>query len=417
MSSKPLSDIVVKGALDLANTVGAASPKYSNVVITRLFEMYGEYIRANGLQLTAEGLTETFGTKPSDVESFYRYIGGKTPGTMLLNLLSTVVSDLPHPKNVPIIVPLFAVFTVMTSLSVGLRLWSRQKVAGGIRSFDWVALAGFFLTIIYGAVCVYHSKISGTYQAYYDRTWDDLKEAYKVYLVLMIIYPFIMGVIKISLLLFYYRVATLNYVHWAVFATGGLTIANTIAATFVHCLMYRPIDYWNHMFEDFVKINPRVPLLVFGSVYILTDVAIWIIPMPMVFQLQLYPREKIIAVITFSLGAVACVASAFRIWAINEYQNFKANSSSTLMIDAWSIVELNLTLICASAPAIRALAIHYAPKILSTIPSGFSSRGSASRASGATAASKASGGRSKNPESEKSIQDSTDSPILPKEVV
>ncbi|KAK6354187.1 hypothetical protein TWF730_008599 [Orbilia blumenaviensis] len=217
-----------------------------------------------------------------------------------------------------------------------------------------------------------------------------------------------MGLIKISLLLFYYRVATLNYVKWAVYATGTVTIANSVAAIFVHCLSYRPIDYWNHFLDDPspFRINPRIAMLVFGSVYILTDVAIWILPMPMVFQLKLYPREKVIAVVTFSLGAVACVASGFRLWTIDEFQNYSDTSSSPLMIDAWSMIELNLTLICASAPAIRALAIHYAPKLLSTLPSAFTTK------TGSLHKSKPSAGGS----SEKSMQSSQNA-VVPKEVV
>ncbi|RVD83354.1 uncharacterized protein DFL_007745 [Arthrobotrys flagrans] len=411
MSGSQLTDKQLKDALSAAAWIGAASPKYPDMILGQLLEIWGKFIREHAFRPTPEDLNEAFGTNPSDVVPLYKKFGGQTIAPSVIKFLADLVPHLPHPKNIPIIVPLFSVFTVMTSLAVGLRLWSRHKVAGGIRSFDWLALVGFVLTIIYGAVSVYHSKISGTYQAYYDRTWDQMKEGYKVYLVLTIIYPFIMGLIKISLLLFYYRVATLNYVQWAVYGTGSITIANSVAAIFTHCLSYRPIDYWNHFFEHPDKVNPRIPMLVFGSVYILTDVAIWIIPMPMVFQLQLYPREKIIAVITFSLGAVACVASGFRLWAIDEFQNYSSKASSALMIDAWTIIELNLTLICASAPAIRALAIHYAPKILSTLPSAFTS-------SGATGASKTAGssGKSKTPESEKSVQDSQ-SPVVPKEVV
>ncbi|KAF3091381.1 hypothetical protein TWF569_010787 [Orbilia oligospora] len=411
MSGFVASGEAVKSALSAATWIGAASPKYSHLVLSRVFDIYAEYIYANGFKLTRENLIEDFGTRPEDVDPFMKIFGGPNGIATYLTALPGIVPILPHPRNIPIIVPLFCVFTVMTSLAVGLRLWSRQKVAGGIRSFDWLALAGFGLTIIYGAVSVYHSKVSGPYQAFYDRTWDQMKENYKVYLVLTIIYPFIMGLIKISLLLFYYRVATLNYVQWAVYATGSLTIANSIAAIITHCLAFRPIDFWNHFLQSPFKFNSRTPMLVFGAVYILTDVAIWIIPMPMVFQLKLYPREKVIAVITFSLGAVACVASGFRIWAIDEFQNYSDKNSSGLMIDAWTMIELNLTLICASAPAIRALAIHYAPKILSTLPSAFSS-------SGATRGSKSAGssGKSKTPESEKSMQDSQ-SPIIPKEVV
>ncbi|KAK6529646.1 hypothetical protein TWF281_008811 [Arthrobotrys megalospora] len=403
MSNSRISGEQLVDVLSTATWVGAASPKYSNLILTRVFEIYAEYARSHRFTITKENLIEDFGTRPSDVEPFMEIFGGEQNFPFYLTYVAGLVPNLPHKGNIPIVVPLFAAFTVMTFLAVGLRMWSRHKVAGGIRSFDWLALAGFGLTIIYGAVAVYHSKINGPHQYYYDRSWDKLTESFKIYLVLTVLYPFIMAIIKISLLLFYYRVATLNYVKWAVYATGSLTIANTVAAIFTHCLQYRPINYWDHLFEHPVKFDTRISLLVFGAVYIATDVAIWIIPMPMVFQLKLYPREKIIAVITFSLGAVACVASGFRLWTIDEFQNYSANASSGLMIDAWTIIELNLTLICASAPAVRALAIHYAPKILSTLPSAFTTGAASSE-------------KSKAGDSEKSVQVSQ-TPVVPKEVV
>ncbi|KAK6334886.1 hypothetical protein TWF718_010331 [Orbilia javanica] len=181
MSGSQLNGQQIKNVLSASAWIGAASPKYSNVVLTRVFEIYSKYIAANGMKITAENLIEDFGTNPSDVEPFIKAFSATkdTIGTYLYSL-NFLVPLLPHPRNVPIIVPLFCVFMVMTSLAVGLRLWSRQKVAGGIRSFDWLALVGFFLTIIYGAVSVYHSQIT-PYQAYYDRTWDQMKEGYKAW--------------------------------------------------------------------------------------------------------------------------------------------------------------------------------------------------------------------------------------------
>lgn len=42
-------------------------------------------------------------------------------------------------------------------------------------------------------------------------------------------------------------------------------------------------------------------------------------PLPLVWKLDLGMREKFLAVLTFGLGAVACVVSAFRLRAIQLY--------------------------------------------------------------------------------------------------
>ncbi|KAF3927983.1 hypothetical protein ABW20_dc0110178 [Dactylellina cionopaga] len=67
------------------------------------------------------------------------------------------------------------------------------------------------------------------------------------------------------------------------------------------------------------------------------------------------------------MGGVACVASVFRLLAILEYSDYSVKSNSVLVINAWTWIELNIALICAAAPSIRALVIFFAPKILSAI--------------------------------------------------
>ncbi|KAK6354188.1 hypothetical protein TWF730_008600 [Orbilia blumenaviensis] len=146
----------VKNILSFTTYLGAASPKYADVVLREVFVIYNQYIRANRFKLTRENLTEDFGTRPSDVDTFFKMIPGgeAVPGSYFSYLVSTI-PDLPHPEQIPIIIPLFIALTIMTCLSVGLRMWSRQKVAGGIRSFDWLALVGFVRLDynIWGTIC------------------------------------------------------------------------------------------------------------------------------------------------------------------------------------------------------------------------------------------------------------------------
>lgn len=54
-----------------------------------------------------------------------------------------------HPKSISAtIIPLFVVLTVLSTLAIALRLWSRWSLLGKIQSFDWVALVSY--------VSIYH---------------------------------------------------------------------------------------------------------------------------------------------------------------------------------------------------------------------------------------------------------------------
>ncbi|KAF3920309.1 hypothetical protein AA313_de0210047 [Arthrobotrys entomopaga] len=109
--------------------------------------------------------------------------------------------------------------------------------------------------------------------------------------------------------------------------------------------------------------------MVYGAFYIVTDLAIWALPMPLVFKLKLKPKEKILAVITFSLGGIACVASGLRLWIIDTFADYSVKASSNLEVDVYTVVELNLALICACAPSVRALIIYYTPKVINKLES------------------------------------------------
>ncbi|EGX52407.1 hypothetical protein AOL_s00043g196 [Orbilia oligospora ATCC 24927] len=106
-----------------------------------------------------------------------------------------------------------------------------------------------------------------------------------------------------------------------------------------------------------------------GAIYIFTDVLVWALPIPMVFQLKLYPRQRILALCTFGVGAFAVVASGFRLSSLIDNLTLNARGTSTLIIDAWTIIEMNVALLCACAPAIRALVIFLKPKVLSKVGS------------------------------------------------
>ncbi|KAJ6259646.1 hypothetical protein Dda_5284 [Drechslerella dactyloides] len=344
------------------------APKYADLPTMDVVQIWADYAREVNNSITPEGVTEKFGASPSDAIAILDLAGG---GESLRGAVDWMVESrpfLPHPTNPNVVVPLFIPFTIITFAIMVLRLWSRYKLAGGVQMFDWLAAAGFLMTVAWSALCVYHAHVSSPYQAYYDQTFNGVRTTAMIYFCLMIIYPWIMLVIKASLLLFYYRMTRWNYIQWSVYATAFIVVGNTISATVLYLIQYPHVDYWNRPFEN-ARLNRRTTQTAIAAIYILTDVIIWVIPMPMVFQLKLYPRERILALFTFSLGAVACVASCIRLDTLVKFDQYSAESSTYLLIDAWTMIELYLAIICASAPAIRALAIHYAPKILNSVGS------------------------------------------------
>ncbi|KAK6518307.1 hypothetical protein TWF506_005467 [Arthrobotrys conoides] len=175
----PDEDILLM--LRLSYWIGAASPKYWHLPIISVLEKYTDLIIAQNYTLTPEDLTEHFGTPPSDIPSLLEKVSG---GMEYIIGWPPVIVEyqalLPHPRNVGIVIPLFAVFLVVTTIAVALRMISRHRVGGGLRSFDWLTLAAHLMVVAYGGLAAHHSIALGPYEAWYDRSWNNVKEHFKV---------------------------------------------------------------------------------------------------------------------------------------------------------------------------------------------------------------------------------------------
>ncbi|KAF3163874.1 hypothetical protein TWF751_009897 [Orbilia oligospora] len=367
--SIPDEDILLM--LRLSYWIGSASPKYSNLPILRIIEKYSALVLAQNGTLYPEDLTEYFGTPPSDIPGFLKIIGGIDNLSGWTPIIAEYQYLLPHPRNIGIILPLFVVFLAVTSIAVALRMISRHRVGGGLRSFDWLTLAAHLMAVAYGGLAFHSSRLIGPYEAWYDRTWDSIYANSKVALALTLFYPLTMMTIKLSLCLFYYRMTTMAYIQWGVWVTSFIIIGNTIAGFFVSLFQCSPINNWDSPYTATCRrqSEQRKVLIAMGAIYIFTDVLVWALPIPMVFQLKLYPRQRILALCTFGVGAFAVVASGFRLSSLIDNLALNARGTSTLIIDAWTIIEMNVALLCACAPAIRALVIFLKPKVLSKVGS------------------------------------------------
>ncbi|KAF3904917.1 hypothetical protein ABW20_dc0108629 [Dactylellina cionopaga] len=273
---------------------------------------------------------------------------------------------LDHPLATNSIIPIFVVFTVLSSFVMGLRLWSRISILGRVQSFDWVAIGSFLIILGWCSLAVFEKEASGPYKSYCDKSYNQARFGQAAYFMGMALYPVAILSVKFALLFFYHSLSTWRPLRIAVYVTGFASFANAMVALFMWLYQCNYPDMWNHGVDPTLTCAAFDPLdlvLATGAVNILTDVMIWLIPLPLVWRLQLYPRERTLAIITFGLGAIAWVASIVRLVTVSARLQY--TTGSTTPINAWAMVELNLALICSSAPALRALIIKHAPKVLS----------------------------------------------------
>ncbi|KAJ6261551.1 hypothetical protein Dda_4221 [Drechslerella dactyloides] len=285
-----------------------------------------------------------------------------------------VLTLIPHPRVVSFIIPVFAAFTALTTIVLVLRLWSRISVAGKLGSFDWATIVAYILIVAWGGLAIHESTAVGHWGFYCDQTYNQAHAYERAYNILTFTYPIAILAIKISLLLFYHQLSAWRPLRLSVYITGFICFANAMCGIFLWVFQCDAPNLWDHMADMYntCKLDQMTVLMAVGGVGIFTDIVIWLIPIPMVWQLQLNTRERILAVCTFGVGLIACVGSVMRLVAVRKflyYGNLDGNDSRD-PINAWAVVEMNLALICACVPALRALVIKHWPRIISRTSDG-----------------------------------------------
>ena len=188
---------------------------------------------------------------------------------------------------------------------------------------------------------------------------------------------------KTSILIFYLRLfkntwRSLWIASWVVL--GIVNITGTIL-TFMNIFQCQP----THAAWDITTRPTRcLPLLTeficSAPVNVTTDLAILVLPIPMLTSIQLPRRQKIILILTFALGTFVTVVDVIRIYYLQlaidqtttsasadmpakfgQIPDFSWNAALTLM---WSAVEVNVGIICACIPTLKPLIIRILPAMV-----------------------------------------------------
>jgi len=94
--------------------------------------------------------------------------------------------------------------------------------------------------------------------------------------------------------------------------------------------------------------------------------------MPVVRKLQLPNKQRYALMAVFALGSFVCIVSMIRIKSLVEISSSSDVSYANPPAAAWSAIELNVGIICASLPSLKSMVTRYFPRFLS----GRSSNGS-----------------------------------------
>ncbi|KAH2640469.1 hypothetical protein KXW54_006431 [Aspergillus fumigatus] len=245
---------------------------------------------------------------------------------------------------------------ILAIVAVALRITARLKVQqANVLADDWLICIAL-IPVTANLVCT----IAGGYYGLGKHVWvvemDNVIVVMQLLLAYVLVYVVAIPLIKLSIILFYRRIFGMNWVMWiCVLLTVGYWFSCTVA--FLVCC--RPLSYYWTQYRD-----PGGGKYIFNlypfyignaAANVATDGIILMVPIPLVWKLQMRTAQKVLVSSIFLLGGFVCVASIVRIYFMTLLS--RSLDITWIMGDVfiWSSVEPCIGIVCACLPTLQPL--------------------------------------------------------------
>ncbi|KAK0647303.1 hypothetical protein DIS24_g7908 [Lasiodiplodia hormozganensis] len=101
-----------------------------------------------------------------------------------------------------------------------------------------------------------------------------------------------------------------------------------------------------------------------GYIYVLFDIILIILPIPVVKCLRISRREKVALASIFALGGFGCICSFLRLRSLGRAFGSKDPGWDNVDSARWTVIEVAVGIICASLPQCKAILTRLFPRFL-----------------------------------------------------
>ncbi|KAF2826272.1 hypothetical protein CC86DRAFT_27460 [Ophiobolus disseminans] len=218
-----------------------------------------------------------------------------------------------HDSRVDEIHWVYTVPIVAATISTALRLWAKRLGRNGITLDDYL--------IVFATICLIGQCASGLgygpphgmgrhvivvsgYDQMMVRKGDYIFSHF---------YDLALVSVKLGILAFYYRVFVHPVFRRVVLATAAFIVAWGIGITVTLFLACRPLNaYWDANVTG--ECLTMVTFTYFTNISnLITDIWIFLMPVPMIWHLQLQTKKKLLLSLIFCIGLATCVVSSIRL--------------------------------------------------------------------------------------------------------
>ncbi|KAL2856463.1 hypothetical protein BJY01DRAFT_263517 [Aspergillus pseudoustus] len=269
---------------------------------------------------------------------------------------SYTTCDYPADENTTVFHVINIVGIIVAIVSVALRITNR--VVGGQIGLDDHTIVGALFVAVAIAGVGFPMRTYGLGKNIWSLPFDHIGETLKLFFVEENLYCVCISLIKSSMLLLYLRLFPSKKLRTTVFIALAITIAWGLATFLAQLFSCSPINYfwtkWDGEHEGHCTSHNAL-LLAHAIMNIVLDVVVIGIPMPILFRLHMSLEKRIGMCVMFAVGIVVTIISIFRLVEAVGFNNTMNPTKDFVPVGMWSLLEIDIGIMCACMPGIRAL--------------------------------------------------------------
>ncbi|KAH7071742.1 hypothetical protein FB567DRAFT_209900 [Paraphoma chrysanthemicola] len=247
--------------------------------------------------------------------------------------------------------------TLIGVTCVALRVYTRGFIVKNMGIEDWTMVAAATLTIVFLLELVAGAKEFKLGFSAMNLTPDQMVSNIQLILAVVVVYKMTVTLIKISILMIYLRIAVTRTFERLCKMTIYLLMACQVIVIIVVPAQCSPLrKLWD--FTGQVQghcINANAFYHAASAFHIVMDLWILVLPIKVIMLIPRPPREKLALFVIFGLGVVSTAAAIIRLQSLRVFTLSNDPFYDSLPINTWSMVEVNIGILCASIPTLKPL--------------------------------------------------------------
>ncbi|KAF2093048.1 hypothetical protein NA57DRAFT_49239, partial [Rhizodiscina lignyota] len=281
---------------------------------------------------------------------------------------------------------------ILALTAVLLRLIQRLPHFGGKFGMDDVMIiASTAVMIPLSVLSEFCKSIDGLGKDIWTVPFDKITDILYIYYFDEPMYISSLALTKISILFFYLRIFSTRNFRYMVYMLMACDAAYIIGFDFALIFQCKPINFaWKKW--DGEHSGTCVDANAIGwsaaACNIALDLLTIILPLPQIAKLQLSWGKKIPLLLVFALGFFVTIISCLRIKYIAQFANTQNVTWDYVPIGYWSTIEVQLSIIIACCPSLRALVIYFFPNFTIASTKAYSSKNRTKSSGVSTSASR-----------------------------